>query len=177
MKRIKVITGGIGSGKSYVCNLLRKRGIEVYDCDAAAKRIMRENQDVRRKLTALIGEDAYQNGELNKAAVAKFLLESDGNTAAINAIVHPAVADDFMQSEYEWMESAIYFEADFGNLIRQMYPQTERPYVVCVSSPLNVRLQRVMQRDGISREKALEWINKQISQAEKEERSDYVIKN
>ena len=59
------ITGGIGSGKSYVCRLLKQRGIEIYDCDAAAKRLMRESDDLKKRLQALVGEDVYTDGELN----------------------------------------------------------------------------------------------------------------
>lgn len=177
MKRIKIITGGIGSGKSYVCEKLRKRGIEVYDCDAAAKRIMRDNADVRRKLIDLIGEEAYAGKELNKAAVAKFLLQSDDNTRAINAIVHPAVAADFISSGYEWMESAIYYEADFGKVLNEVSGGELVPYVICVSAQTKVRIRRIMKRDNITEEKALEWINKQIPQEEKERRSDFVIYN
>ncbi|MDO5446515.1 MAG: dephospho-CoA kinase [Prevotellaceae bacterium] len=177
MKRIKIITGGIGSGKSYVCEKLRKRGIEVYDCDAAAKRIMREDPDVRQQLINLIGEEAYTGNELNKAAVAKFLLQSEYNTQAINAIVHPAVAADFLASDYEWMESAIYYEADFGNVLKQVSSEPISPYVICVSAPTKVRIRRIMKRDNITEEKALEWINKQIPQEEKERRSDFVIHN
>lgn len=177
MKRIKIITGGIGSGKSYVCNLLRKRGIDVYDCDAAAKRIMRENGEVRQQLIELIGENAYAGMELNKAVVAEFLLKNADNTKAINAIVHPAVAEDFFKSGKEWMESAIYFEAKFGDTLKQMSANTAEPYVICVSAPLTTRIRRVMQRDGISEDKAREWIAKQIPQEEKEHLSNYVIKN
>ena len=68
------ITGGIGSGKSYVCKRLSRYGIEVYDCDAAAKRLIRTSPVIRRKLTELIGPDTYIDGQLNKAAVAQFLL-------------------------------------------------------------------------------------------------------
>ena len=91
------IAGGIGSGKSYICRSLRQRGYEVYDCDAAAKRLIRTSPDIRRELTALIGPDTYdaETGEFNKAAVARFLLASESNAKAIDAIVHPAVFRDF----------------------------------------------------------------------------------
>ena len=89
------IAGGIGSGKSYVCALIRQRGFEVYDCDSAAKRLIRTDPDIRAQLTALIGPDAYTaESQLNKAVVARFLLASDANAAAIDAIVHPAVFRD-----------------------------------------------------------------------------------
>ena len=108
------ITGGIGSGKSFVCKRLQLRGIDVYDCDAAAKRLINTDADIRRKLTALIGPEAYMsvpNGSivgttptvLNKAAVARFLLDSESNAKAIDDIVHPAVFRDFQESGIEWM--------------------------------------------------------------------------
>ena len=107
------ITGGIGSGKSYVCHLLKELGIEVYDCDDAAKRLMAIDEDVKRKLTEVVGEDTYIEGVLNKNAVAKFLLTSEQNKRQVNSIVHPAVAKDFLESGMTWMESAILFDCGF----------------------------------------------------------------
>ena len=99
------IAGGIGSGKSYVCALIRQRGFEVYDCDSAAKRLIRTDPDIRSRLTALIGPDTYTaEGQLNKAVVARFLLASDANADAIDAIVHPAVFRDFEASGLQWLE-------------------------------------------------------------------------
>lgn len=168
------ITGGIGSGKSYVCRLLAERGIEVYDCDAAAKRLMRLSPLLRRQLTDLIGPDAYladasgQPTVLNKAAVAQFLLASDDHAHAIDAIVHPAVADDFLASGRQWMECAILYESGFDRLVDK---------VVVVTAPEEVRLARVMARDGISRQKAREWMLRQWPQQEVRRRADYEIVN
>jgi len=175
------ITGGIGSGKSYVARLLAKRGIDVYDCDAAAKRLMRTSPELRRQLTALIGPDCYlmpeypdfpnsseQQPRLNKAVVAQFLLASEENAHAIDAIVHPAVIRDFIYSGYEWMESAILYESG-------AYKVVDR--VIVVTAPEETRLQRIMARDGISREKALEWIARQWPQEEVRRRADYEIVN
>lgn len=170
-KTVKVITGGIGSGKSFVCEMLKRYGIMVYDCDAHAKQLMQTSAEIKAALTELIGKDTYCNGVLNKAAVAKFLLENEQNTELINNIVHPAVGKDFLQSQYTWLESAIFFEAHFS---RQLPVDT---YTICVSAPLETRIARIMQRDDISREKALEWIAKQMSQEEKERQSDFIIIN
>ena len=80
------ITGGIGSGKSYICQRLKTRGIEVYDCDSAAKRLIRTSDSIRRQLTQLIGEDTYIGESLNKMAVARFLLASERNAQAIDFV-------------------------------------------------------------------------------------------
>lgn len=155
------ITGGIGSGKSYICQLLKSRGIEVYDCDQAAKRIIRTSDDVRHQLLQLIGS-------LEKADIARFLLESETNAKKIDSIVHPAVFRDFEESGYLWMESAILYESGINRLVDR---------VIVVTAPEEVRIQRVMARDGITRQKALQWIQRQWPQAELLRHADYEIVN
>ena len=162
------ITGGIGSGKSYVCQRLIARGYEVYDCDSAAKRLMRSSPEIRQQLTALIGPDTYVDDQFNKAAVARFLLASEENAHAIDAIVHPAVFRDFEASGMKWMESAILYESGAYRLVDK---------TIVVTAPEEVRIQRVMQRDGISREKVLEWMARQLPQEEVRRKSDYEIVN
>ena len=162
------ITGGIGSGKSYVCQRLIARGYEVYDCDSAAKRLMRTSPEIRQQLTALIGPDTYVGDQFNKAAVARFLLASEGNAHAVDAIVHPAVFRDFEASGMKWMESAILYESGAYHLVDK---------TIVVTAPEEVRIQRVMQRDGISREKVLEWMARQLPQEEVRRRADFEIVN
>lgn len=162
------ITGGIGSGKSYICQRLKTRGIEVYDCDSAAKRLIRTSDSIRRQLTQLIGEDTYIGDSLNKVAVARFLLASESNALAIDHIVHPAVFQDFMDSGMQWMESAILYESGINKLVDR---------VIVVTAPLEIRIQRVMQRDGITRENVEQWMQRQWSQEEVRKRADYEIVN
>ena len=163
------ITGGIGSGKSYVCRLLEQRGYSVYDCDSAAKRLIVSSPSIRRRLTALIGPHTYfDDGSLNKGAVAAYLLASEAHANDIDRIVHPAVFRDFIESGIEWMESAIIYESGIYRLIDR---------VIVVTAPQEVRIQRVMARDGISREKVLEWMSRQMPQEEVRQRADYEIVN
>ena len=187
------ITGGIGSGKSYICRLLEQRGYTVYDCDSAAKRLIRSSPFIRRRLTALIGPETYfketgdgsqetgvrsqesgdrsqESGDyiLNKKAVAEFLLKSEDNARAIDRIVHPAVFRDFIESGMEWMESAIIYESGIHRLVDR---------VIVVTAPEELRIQRVMARDEISREKVLEWMSRQLPQEEVRQRADFEIVN
>ena len=174
------ITGGIGSGKSYVCRLLGERGIVVYDCDSAAKRLMRQSETLRRQLTVLIGPDAYESNRanepnepnepysLNKAVVSRFLLASPENARAIDDIVHPAVFRDFEKSGCQWVESAILYESGLDRMVDR---------VVVVTAPLEVRLQRIMERDHLSREKSMEWVARQLPQEEVRRRADFEIVN
>lgn len=165
------ITGGIGSGKSYVCRILEKQGIRVYDCDAEAKRLMRTDAELQAGLKRLVGEEVYSaDGILQKPVLAQFILTSEANKQAVNDVVHPAVARDFEQSDCEWMESAILFDSGFDR-------RTHFGKVVCVSAPVAVRLQRIMQRDHISQEKAQQWIDAVMPQEELIARSDYEIVN
>ena len=150
---IVALTGGIGSGKSYVCRLLAERGIEVYDCDAHAKELMRTSPPLRQQLKELVGDSVFHDGILQKSVLAEFLLRSDRHTQAVNAVIHPAVACDFEQSGLSWLESAILFDSGFD------------------------RRTHIDKVDGISREKALEWMARQLPQEDVLRRSDYEIVN
>ena len=164
------ITGGIGSGKSYVCRELEHHGIKVYDCDAGAKRLMRSDAGLQAKLMHLVGDEVYQEGVLQKPVLAKFLLASEANKQAVNDVVHPAVARDFEQSGCDWLESAILFDSGF-------HLRTHFDFVVCVTAPISVRLERIIRRDHISQDKAQAWIDAVMPQEELVARSDFEIVN
>ena len=162
------ITGGIGAGKSFVSRYLLQYGIEVYDCDKEAKRLMATDKVLQRRLSDAVGEEIFPNGVLSKDVLTRFLLSSPENNAIINSIVHPSVANDFLNSGKTWMESAILFEANFERYVDK---------VVCVTAPYHIRLQRIVARDNIISERAKEWIERQMPQEEKALRSDYIILN
>ena len=155
------ITGGIGSGKTFICHLLTARGIKIYDSDKAAKRLMRENDDLKCKLTNLIGDEVYQDG---------MVLKSNENKQAVNNIIHPFVAEDFLSSGFDWLESAILFESGFNHRVHF-------DHIVCVSAPIQIREKRIMARDNISQMQALQWINCQMPQSDIERQSDFVLLN
>ena len=155
------LTGGIGAGKSYVCSLLREKGVEIYDTDNAAKRLIAQSPEIRQQLKELIGG-------LDKQTIAAFLLKSEENKLAINSIVHPAVIKDFLDSGYEWMECAIIYEAHLEQYVDK---------VIAVTAPREVRIERIMSRDGISRKEAEQWIDAQYPQEKVAERADFVIIN
>lgn len=164
------ITGGIGSGKSFVCDILRRRGFGVYDCDAAAKRLMATDKDLQRELSQLVGNGVYSNGVLQKSVLAQFILESEDNKQAVNHIVHPAVAADYLSSGCQWLESAILFDANFDQRVTF-------DIIIGVVAPDEVRTERIMTRDGISREQALQWIGCQMPQEIVARLCDYIISN
>ena len=174
--RVLAITGGIGSGKSYVSRLLTQHfGIPVYDCDTEAKRLNTESEEVRSQLEALVGKEVYKaDGTLCRPVLANYLFASPDNARCVNAITHPAVAKDFRQwvlrqtCPLVGMECAILFESGFDRLADS---------ILCVSAPHDLCLARAMQRDGASREAIERRMALQMDTAERERRSDYVILN
>ena len=131
---------------------------------------MRTLPSLKADLKRLIGKEVYVSGVLQKQILAQFLLINDTNKRAVNNLIHPAVAIDFEQSGLQWLESAIFFDSGFDRRVHV-------DKVVCVTAPLEVRIQRVMQRDGLTREKTLEWIDRQLPQEDILQRSDYEIVN
>lgn len=143
------ITGGIGSGKSTVCRLFAARGVAVYDCDAAAKRLMAEDEALKGAIVARFGTACYEGGELNRTYLAEQIFGSDEAREALNGLVHPAVIADFERwaeqqaGEYVVLESAILFEAGL---------EKHLDCVVAILAPKALRLERAMKRDGALRE-------------------------
>lgn len=167
------ITGGIGAGKSYVSNMLRCMGYPVYDCDNAAKHIMTGDAEVCRSLIEVVGADAYTScGTVNKQAIAAFLFADEANAKKISAIVHPAVREDFLRwtedKDLCFMESAILFESGFDTLVDKC---------VLVTAPIEMRIQRTMQRDGHSEQDVLRRINAQLGEDTLRLKSDFIIDN
>lgn len=166
------ITGGIGSGKSYICHLLQQYGIEIFYCDEEAKRIMVDHPKVREELVALIGPEVYTTDsdsiQLNKVVLGTFLRANPENTAKVNAIVHPRVAEAFLESGKNWMECAILKESGFQHLVDK---------IVVVTCPLEERYRRIMERDHCNRETVERWLSMQISDEERLKMADFIIVN
>lgn len=183
------ITGGIGSGKSVVSQLLRVMGHKVYDCDARAKWVMTHDDVLRDELITLFGPDTYVNGQLNKPYLSARIFSNQEALAQMNACVHPAVNRD-LQKQYRdycqqylrqhgsnadrpplfFFESAILFDSGFDKL-------STPDLVWTVSAPLELRISRTCQRDHTTADKVLARIHAQMPQEEKEKRSDIVIHN
>ena len=132
------ITGGIGSGKSFLSRELAKRGYTVYDCDREAKRIVAQDPVVQRKIMDLLGEESFVNGIYNTAYVAKRVFADKALLAQLNAIIHPAVKEDIISKHPDFLESAILYESGFDSLCSK---------IVVVDAPEEVRLARTIARD------------------------------
>ena len=169
------ITGGIGSGKSYVSDLLEKRGIPIYNADNESKRLTVTDVNIREGLIELLGEEVYQEGMLNKSLLASYLFASSENAAKVNGIIHPRVKADFLQWVDEHrhvgvvgLESAILYESGFDDVVDA---------VVMVYAPKSLRLQRAMKRDQASETQVRARMAAQMDDEEKRRRADYVVMN
>ena len=169
------ITGGIGSGKSYVSAMLEGKGIPVYNADTEAKRLTASNTEIRNKLIALLGEEIYINGELNKPMLASYLFASAENAVRVNGIIHPVVKEDFKRwrachadKEITAFESAILYEAGFEDSVDA---------VLMVFAPRELRLERAMNRDKATREQIEARMAAQMEEEEKCRRADFVVYN
>ena len=168
------ITGGIGSGKSYVSDILRKEfGIPVYDCDKEAKRLTATDPDIRRRLIRLVGPEVFNGQELNKMLLADYLFANPENARKVNAIIHPAVQEDFklwagrQQKPITALESAILFESGFNGLVDK---------VILVDAPEDVRLKRAMLRDTATEAQIRTRMKMQSAEANKD-KADFIIDN
>lgn len=177
------ITGGIGSGKSFVCRHIEALGYPVFQCDDEAKRIIRTDPTVAAELKALVSPDLYKDGMLQKSILAAYLCQGEEYAENVNAIVHPHVATAFrnywqqiaLQKQMQpsapalvFMECALLFESGFNRLVDK---------TLLVTAPEETRLQRVMNRDHISRGQALKWMALQMPESEKARLSHFQLIN
>ena len=169
------ITGGIGSGKSMVSALLRVYGVPVYDADHESKRLLVTSPTIRRGLTALLGPEIYRpDATLDRARMAALIFADADLLARVNAIIHPAVGDDFdawrkrLTVPLCAMESAILFESGFDR---------RADVRLTVYAPEAIRLQRVMVRDGAAEADVRRRMQSQWTDERKAALSDAVITN
>jgi len=168
------LTGGIGSGKSTVAKIFETLGIPVYYADDASKRLLNENDVLKKEIEKHFGKETYQNGELNRKHLSSLVFNNAEKLALLNSIVHPATikdAEDWMQKQaapYAIKEAALIFESG---------SQEHLDKVIGVYAPVTIRINRVMQRDKVSREEVVSRMNKQINEEIKMRLCDYVITN
>lgn len=174
MPKIIGLTGGIGSGKTTIANYFASLGIPVYIADDAGKKVM-QTQEVLEAIKEQFGTAIFDKNQLNRAKLAEIVFDNPAQLKALNAIVHPAIRQDFKEwlTQYQKApiivyESAILFEsgryADFD-------------YMLTVTAPLETRIERVLQRESISREQVLNRINSQWTDEQRVSKSDFVVEN
>ena len=173
MKRIG-LSGGIGSGKSYVAEILEKMGFPVYYSDARAKALTDTHPHIKSELINRFGSTIYEDGVLNRKALASLIFDSEGDRMFVNNLIHPIVRTDFdvwcakQHSPLVFNEAAILFETG-------AYRQFDA--TVLVIAPLETRIERIMQRDRCTYEQAEARIQSQWSDEQKTPLANAIISN
>lgn len=173
---IKVgLTGGIGSGKSTVSKILISKGFSVYNSDNRAKWLMNNDDNLKSNIISIFGDKAYLKGSLNRKYLSAKVFNDSLKLKALNNLVHPLVAIDFKNwlihqksKDFVFKEAAILIESG-------AYKEMDK--IIVVSCPENIRLERVLKRDGNSPELVKKRMQNQISETEKINHADFVIKN
>lgn len=166
------ITGGIGSGKSYVSHIFSALGIPVYEADSQTKLLYEHDFQLRNGLVALLGETIFEDGRLQKGTMAAKVFADPTLLEQVNRLVHPAVVEHFFlwkkqqEAPYLILESAIILETPFAKSVDK---------VLTVSAPMDVRLQRIHHRDAASAEDAKRRIERQWNDQMREAKSDFVV--
>lgn len=174
MPKIIGLTGGIGSGKTTIANYIASLGIPVYIADDAGKKVM-QTQEVLEAIKEQFGMAIFDENQLNRAKLAAIVFGNQDKLKALNAIVHPAVRQDFN----DWLaknqkapivvyESAILFES--GSYVNF-------DCILTITAPLETRIERVLQRESISRDQVLKRINSQWTDEQRISKSDFVVEN
>ncbi len=168
------ITGGIGSGKTTVCKIFQVMGVPVYCADIEARKLTDTHPDIIKPIKGLFGNDIYEGGLLNRKRVASIVFNEKEKLTRLNQIIHPVVNLHFVQ----WLdenknfpivvkEAAILFESGGDK---------DMDKVISVCAPIDLRIQRVMERDGLTVEQVRNRINNQMSEEERISKSDFVIR-
>ena len=169
------LTGGIGSGKTMVSSIFEKLGVPVYNADAAARKLMNSEAELKDGIALMFGDLAYGSDGLNKTYIAESVFGDAEKLAGLNKLVHPAVRKDFIRwtglqtgSPYVLEEAAILFESGAS---------LEMDLTVLVHAPEELRIGRVMERDGVSREAVLKRMAHQLGEEELLKLADHILMN
>ena len=168
------ITGGLGSGKTTVAQIFEVLGIAVYYADAASKRLMNDDVQIKELVQNAFGENIYEDGRLNTKLLADIVFKDVKKLELLNSIVHPATindADNWMQQQnapYAIKEAALIFESNSHKFL---------DFIIGVKAPEKIRIERGMQRDNLSRDEVLARMGKQMKEEEKLKLCNFIIKN
>jgi len=168
------LTGGIGSGKSTIAAIFEVLGIPVYYADVKARQLMNEDTNLITEIKAAFGEESYSNGLLNKPYISSLIFSDNTKRDVLNSIVHPSTIADAtawmnrQTTPYCIKEAALIFES---------HAEKKLDFIIGVAAPEEIRINRIINRDAITREQVEARIKSQMNEADKIKRCDYVIVN
>lgn len=170
------LTGGIGSGKTVVTDIFNQLGIDVFNADNEAKKLINSSENIIKKLTERYGKDIYSEKQIiNKKKLADIIFNNKKELNFVNSVIHPEVFKSFnsfidnkKSSKYIIHEAAILFESGAHKLMDK---------IIVVDAPVEIRINRITNRDNISRKKVMERINNQAKPKELKSKADFIIIN
>ncbi len=172
------VTGGIGSGKSTVCAIFSTLGIPVYAADDWAKWLIQHDETVRQGILQLFGPAAYDaSGQYNRQFVAQIVFSQADKLAALNALVHPAVERHSLAWHHEKASTGVPYTLREAALLIESGSYLFLDALIVITAPEAIRIQRVVDRDGLSAEAVQARIRRQLPDEEKLRHADYVILN
>jgi dephospho-CoA kinase len=168
------ITGGIASGKSLICEVFKRLGIHTYNADIAAKRLYDTDNTLKSSIIKIFGKNIYKNEILDRSTLSSIIFEDKEAISEVNKLVHPAVERDFKlwlnkhdkETSYVILEAAILFESGFAHIMDK---------IINVSAPEEIRISRAISRGNINIDDIRNRIKNQISDEERNRRSDFII--
>lgn len=172
------VTGGIGSGKTTVCRFFEDLGARVFYADVEAKKLMEDDPDARAAIIAAFGEESYTaDGRLDRAYLARQIFSDEEQVARINAIVHPRVFAAFRRARQQAERDGIHLLVHEAALIFESGGDKHLDAVAVVDAPQEKRINRVVARDGVTREQVRARMGHQLPAEELRRRADYIIEN
>ena len=168
------ITGSIACGKSLVSNYLQEKGYTIIDADKIGHMAL-ENDEVKRQLVNKFGKSILKDNEVNRVTLGKLVFENNENLKELNNIIHPQIRKNISEQiqvhkneKLVFVDVPLLFEAKFDDLVEK---------IIVISLDEKIQLERLMNRNSLSKEEALQRIKSQIPVREKEKLGDYVVDN
>ena len=168
------ITGSIACGKSLVSNYLKEKGYTIIDADKIGHMAL-ENDEVKKQLVNKFGKSILKDNEVNRVTLGKLVFENNENLKELNNIIHPQIRKNISEQiqvhkneKLVFVDVPLLFEAKFDDLVEK---------IIVISLDEKIQLERLMNRNSLSKEEALQRIKSQIPVREKEKLGDYVVDN
>lgn len=169
------ITGGMGSGKSFVCSIIENLGYPIFYSDNEAKWLMENNASLIAEIKKIVGNNAYTNNKINKEEIRKYIFDSAENRKKLNEIVHPAVTQHFDHWTQQFASNSLIFNESALLIETGSYKRFDK--IILITASQDVKIKRLIQRENVSTEEIRLRMNSQLSDEVKKDHADYIIEN
>ena len=169
------ITGGMGSGKSFVCSIIENLGYPMFYSDKEAKWLMENNASLITEIKKNVGNNAYTNNKINKEEIRKYIFNCKKNREKLNDIVHPAVYHHFENWAQQFTSNTLIFNESALLIETGSFKRFDK--IILITAPEELKIKRLIQRENVSKEEIRLRMNSQLSDEVKKDHADYIIEN